>query len=354
MAPDRASLERLGWSSAFEDEWKALGRAGDPARVTRLDRGWSTAARTLEQATAEAEPVRLRNIGADVAVGDWIIPSDDGERVEHVLPRTSGFTRRASFDGMRAVSHTLAANIDVVFLVHALGAPPSPRRLERELVLAFDSGAEPVVVLTKTDLVDDPEPARDALAAVALGVRVLLASGVTGDGIDTIRSYANGNRTLAFLGASGVGKSTLVNGLVGDALQATSAVREGDQRGRHTTVAAELVPMPGEGWLIDTPGVRAVSLWLSGNGIERAFADVFDLMDGCRFRDCKHDQEPGCAVQQAIADGDLDPVRLTALEALIDEEEALEKEQKAREKAADRRAKDKRRPEADEFDGMRE
>ncbi len=344
----------MGWSTTFTDAWEALGRPGEPARVTRLDRGWSTAARSMAQATGDDDPVRLRNIGADVAVGDWIVASDDGERVEHVLDRTSAFTRRASFDGMRAVSHTLAANIDVVFLIHALGSPPSPRRLERELVLAFDSGADPVVVLTKTDLVDDPGPTRDALEAVALGVPVLLASGVTGDGIDAIGAFAEGNRTLAFLGASGVGKSTLVNALVGDALQATSAVREGDQRGRHTTVAAELVPIPGEGWMVDTPGVRAVSLWLSGDGIERAFADVFELMDHCRFRDCKHDREPGCAVQQAIGRGDLDPVRLSALEALIDEEEALEKEQRAREKASDRRSKDQRRPEAAEYDGMRD
>jgi len=345
---------RLGWSAAFDDAWTDLGRPGSPARVTRLDRGWSTAARNLDQAVGREEPVRLRNIGADVAVGDWIVPSDDGERVEHVLERTSAFTRRASFDGMRAVSHTLAANIDVVYLVHALGAPPSPRRLERELVLAFDSGAEPLVVLTKTDLVDDPEPVRVALSEVALGVPVLLASGITGEGVDALHAAAAGNRTLAFLGASGVGKSTLVNAMVGNAIQATSEVREADQRGRHTTVAAELVPMAGEGWLLDTPGVRAVSLWLSGNGIERAFADVFDLMDHCRFRDCKHDREPGCAVQQAISDGELDPVRLTALEALIVEEAELEEEQRAREKAADRRAKDRRRPEVAEFDGMRE
>jgi len=343
----------LGWAPDFDHSWRKLGSPGVPGRVSRLDRGWSTVIRSLDEALGSVAPLRVRNIGADVAVGDWVIPSADGERLEHVLERRSAFTRRASFDGMRAVSHTLAANIDVVFLVHALGSPPSPRRLERELVLAFDSGADPVVVLTKTDLVDDPEPARQALVEVALGVPVLLASGVSGEGIDAIRRYAEGNRTLTFLGASGVGKSTLVNALVGDERQATYAVREGDQRGRHTTVASELVPLPGEGWLIDTPGVRALSLWLSGNGIERAFADVFDLMDDCRFRDCKHDQEPGCAVQRAIAAGELDPIRLTSLERLIEEEAALEEEQRAHEKAADRRSGGRTRPpEESEFDDL--
>ena len=346
-APDPA----LGWAPDFDESWRSLGCPGWPGRVSRLDRGWSTVIRSMDEAFGVTDPQRVRNIGADVAVGDWVITSDDGERVEHVLERRSAFTRRASFDGMRAVSHTLAANIDVVFLVHALGSPPGPRRLERELVLAFDSGADPVVVLTKTDLVDDPEPGRSALAEVALGVPVLLASGKTRDGIDAIGAYAAGNRTLTFLGASGVGKSTLVNALVGNERQATSAVREGDQRGRHTTVAAELVPLAGEGWLIDTPGVRALSLWLSGNGIERAFADVFDLMDHCRFRDCKHDREPGCAVQAAIAAGELDPVRLASLLRLVEEEAALEEEQRAHDKAADKRAGGRTRPpEESEFD----
>ena len=343
----------LGWADDFDESWRSIGAPGQPARVSRLDRGWSSLIRSMDEARGRSSPQRVRNIGADVAVGDWVVASDDGERVEHVLERRSAFTRRASFDGMRAVSHTLAANIDVVFLVHALGSPPSPRRLERELVLAFDSGAEPVVVLTKTDLVDDPQPGRRALADVSLGVPVLLASGISGDGIDAIRDFAVGNRTLTFLGASGVGKSTLVNALVGNERQATSAVREGDQRGRHTTVAAELVPLPGEGWLIDTPGVRALSLWLSGNGIERAFADVFELMDHCRFRDCKHDQEPGCAVQAAIAEGTLDPVRLTSLERLVEEEAALEEEQRAHDKAADKRAGGRTvPPEESEFDDL--
>ena len=287
----------------------------------------------------DPSPARVRNLFVDVAIGDWVVPSDDGERVEHLLERTSAFTRRASFEGDRFVADTLAANIDSVFLVHALGKPPNQRRLERELVLAFDSGAQPVVVLTKADLVDDPGPARDELADVALGVPVLIASGRDRTGIAAIRSYATGNRTLAFLGASGVGKSTLVNALLDDDVMDTGAVREADHRGRHTTIAAQLLALPGEGWLIDTPGVRAVSLWLSGHGIERAFADVFDLMDHCRFRDCKHDREPGCAVRAAIEAGQLDPARLASLDRLVAEEHALETEQRRQLKLEDKRGR---------------
>lgn len=329
MQPDRA----LGWNDALQVSWDALGAPGRPGRVARIDRGWSTV-----RFTADGDDVsRVRNLTADAAIGDWVVPSDDLERVEHVIERTSAFVRRASFEGDRFEADTLAANIDVVFLVHALGSPPNQRRLERELVLAFDSGADPVVLLTKVDTVDDPGPARQELVDVALGVPVLLASGTTGEGIEPIRAYAAGNRTLAFLGASGVGKSTLVNALLDAEVMDTGEVRVGDQRGRHTTVAAELLRLPGEGWLIDTPGVRAVSLWLSGRGIERAFADVFDLMDHCRFRDCKHDQEPGCAVQAAIADGSLDPARLASLERLVAEEHALEQEQERFLRRADRR-----------------
>jgi ribosome biogenesis GTPase / thiamine phosphate phosphatase len=287
----------------------------------------------------DVQPMRVRNLYVDVAVGDWVVASDDGERVDAIVERTSAFTRRASFEGDRFESDTLAANVDVVFLVHALGSPPNQRRLERELVLAFDSGAEPAVVLTKVDTVDDPEPARAELADVALGVPVLLASGVTGTGLDDIRAYAAGNRTLVFLGASGVGKSTLVNALLDDAVMDTGAVRVNDNRGRHTTIAAQLLRLRGEGWLIDTPGVRTVSLWLSGHGIERAFADVFEIMDHCRFRDCKHDREPGCAVQAAIEAGQLDPARWRSLERLVAEEAALEDEQRRHAKLDDRRRK---------------
>jgi ribosome biogenesis GTPase len=290
--------------------------------------------------TTRDRGVRVRNIGADVAVGDWVVPSADGERVETVLARQSAFVRRASHEGNRAEAHTIAANIDVVFLMHGLNSPPNQRRLERELVLAFDSGAQPVVVLSKLDLVDDPaEVARSVatLTDVALGVPVHAASGITREGLETLRGYAVDGRTIAMLGASGVGKSTLINALVGDDLQRTRDVREGDQRGRHTTTASELVSLPTGGWLLDTPGVRAVSLWLSGDGIERAFADVFELADHCRFRNCKHEDEPGCAVLAAIEAGTLPAVRLHSLKRLVAEEAALEDEQRVHLRASDRR-----------------
>src|SRR3954454_17579736 len=184
---------RLGWSQDLDKALAALGLAERPGRVARLDRGWSTVLLDLD-----AEPLRIRNIGADVAVGDWVVPSVELDRVEAVLPRRSAFVRRASFEGSRAESQTIAANIDVVFLVHGLNSPPNQRRLERELVLAFDSGAQPVVVLSKLDLVEDPAViARsvETLEEVALGVPVHAASGITRAGLETLRAYASSGRT---------------------------------------------------------------------------------------------------------------------------------------------------------------
>jgi ribosome biogenesis GTPase len=337
----------LGWDDHLDEVWSRLGRPaahGTPGRVARIDRGWST----IWRSAGDDQPLRVRNIGADVAVGDWVVVDADAERVEQVLERRSAFVRRASHEGDRAEADVLAANIDVVVLVHALTAPPNQRRLERELVLAFDSGATPVIALTKIDAVEAPEATVAELSAVAVDVPVLVVSGITGEGIEQVRGLAAGGRTIAFLGASGVGKSTLINKLLGRDAMATSEVREGDQRGRHTTVATQLLALPGGGWLIDTPGFRAVSLWLSGRGIERAFVDVFDLMDHCRFRDCKHDREPGCAVRAAIDAGALDPARFASLERLVAEEAALEDEQRRQERLADRRGG---RPEPDASDG---
>ncbi len=332
----RNALSELGWNATFADALARIDRKdvlSDVGRVQRLDRGWSTVLVARAKNSTSTEEVlvelRARNIGADVAVGDWVVLSADGERVEHVVPRVSQLIRRASSDGPKAVPQVIAANIDVVFLVHAVNARLNQRRLERELVLAFDSGATPVIVLTKSDATSG-ETARDttdAISAIALGVPVHVVSSVTGDGLQALLTYAAGGETLAVLGASGVGKSTLVNALTGTDSQQTGAIRRGDQRGRHTTTAVDLVPLPERGWLVDTPGLRAIGLWSSGRGIERAFADIFNLADHCRFRDCKHEREPGCAVQQAIAEGRLNARRLEAMRRLVAEEAALEREQ---------------------------
>lgn len=309
-------------------------------RVTRIDRGWSTVL------LSDDSVVRVRNLGTEVAVGDFVSVSPDFEKIDRVHERRSALMRRHSFEGARGVRQIVASNIDTVFVVHAVNAAVNQRRLERELVLAFDSGATPVVVLSKIDTVSEEECARvrAQLADVALDVEIVPISSVTGVGIERIRDIASPHTTVAFIGASGVGKSTLVNALVGDEVQRTAEVRSDDQRGRHTTVAAELISLPGGAWLLDTPGLRAVTLWTSGVGIERAFRDVFSLAEQCRFRDCKHLEEPDCAVQKAIADGRLPAVRLDSMRRLVAEELLVEEEQVEKERQLDKRGVRKKRP----------
>ena len=302
-------------------------------RVTRLDRGWSTVL------LANGDTIRVRNIGEDVAVGDEVEVSGDLERVERVAERRSALTRRNSFEGSRGQRQVIASNIDTVFIVHSLASEANERRLERELVLAFDSGAEPVFVLTKVDVVDPSfvNEMRTRLAHILLDVPVIAVSARTGEGMETLRSRIGHGSTVAFIGASGVGKSTLVNALVGSDVQRTGEVREDDQRGRHTTVAAELVPLPGGAWLLDTPGLRAVTLWTSERGIERAFAEIFAVSERCRFRDCKHEDEPGCAVREAIETGSLRPERLESMRRLVAEEASVEEELVHRQRQSSRR-----------------
>lgn len=333
------ALTELGFSDEFRRVAQNVDELRDEqliGRVRRIDRGWSTflcvPVTQMTAAHTELQERRVRNLGADVAVGDWIIVAPDVERIVTVLPRVSRLVRRASSEDDRVQAQTIAANLDVICLVHGLDSGVNERRLERELVLAFDSGAQPVVVLTKSDSIDaaDAATAKQMIEAIAMNVPVHVVSSITGEGLPQLREHVRGGATLAVLGASGVGKSTLVNALTGTDSQQTGAIRRNDQRGRHTTTAVDLVPLPDHGWLIDTPGLRAVGLWTSGHGIERAFADIFRLAERCRFRDCKHEREPGCAVQAAIADGQLSVARLASMRRLVAEEAALEREQQRR------------------------
>jgi ribosome biogenesis GTPase len=304
-------LAALGWDDQWEEERRAHAGAGTVGRVARLDRGWATAW------TAAGE-ARIRTTSADVVVGDWVVASSDGERAAAVLERRSAFVRRAA-RGARA-GHVVAANVDVAALLHALTSRLSERRLERELVLAFESGARPVVTLTKADVGKDVERSVEAAGRIAPGVPVLAVSAATGQSVDEVAALAPAGRTVAFLGASGVGKSTLVNVLVGADVQRVGHVRT-DQKGRHTTTAAELVRLPGGGLLLDTPGLRSLGLWTDGEGLDRAFSDIATLSLLCRFPNCRHDTEPGCAVR-----GVVDPVRIDAYRRLRAELDALDEE----------------------------
>jgi len=320
------ALVPYGW----DDGWRALAADSDdpqarPGRVARIDRGRSTVVTAdgpvrvaLAPAWRDADPVDLP------AVGDWVLVADrdDDVAVTAVLPRRSAFVRGTSLEGDVDRGQVVAANVDLVLLVQSLAEAPNLRRLERELVLAWESGATPVVVLSKADLCDDVAAAVTDVERVVLGTDVVVTSAVRGDGIAALARMASAGRTVAFVGASGVGKSTLVNRLLGDESRRTTEVREHDQRGRHTTTARELVVLPSGGILVDTPGLRALALWEADEGIERAFADVTELASRCRFRDCAHGTEPGCAVRDAVEAGTLDPDRLASYRRLVAELDA--------------------------------
>jgi ribosome biogenesis GTPase / thiamine phosphate phosphatase len=224
-----------------------------------------------------------------------------------------------------------------VFVVHPIAEPPNLRRIERELSVVFDSGAVPVVVLTKADLSDDPDAALAAVQSAALGADVLVVNALAGDGIETILAYLTDQRTAVLVGPSGAGKSTLINSLLGEQRQATHEVRVSDGRGMHTTVARELIQMPGGGVLIDTPGLRAFGLTGSEEGITSVFPEIGEASRSCRFRDCTHHDEPGCAVQTAVDSGALTPERLASYHKLMGEAQSVAAQADARLRAEEGR-----------------
>jgi ribosome biogenesis GTPase len=332
-------LEALGWDDAWEASFTSFRRDGfDPGRVAAQHRG------EYDVLTAEAEMrarvsslLRRESIPAELpVVGDWV--ALEGRTVEAVLPRRTAFSRRAPQASATeaAREQVVAANVDVIFVAVPLGRELDRLQLERYVALALQSGARPVILLTKADL----EPAPDAVAGELAGtggeIAVLPVSVRSSEGLESMRSYLTDGVTGALLGPSGAGKSTLVNTLVGDELLVTGSVRA-DGAGRHTTTRRQLVLLPGGGVLIDNPGMREVQLWAADEGLAEAFPDIAELASRCRFSDCRHETEPGCAVRAALADGELAEERWNRYRALASELAALSEELERSEREGARR-----------------
>lgn len=312
------ALARLGWDHRVAAQWAAV--AGPdlvPGRVIRTSR------RFTYVATAEGTVAALAGVDADPApvAGDWVAlgrgDHEGSDAVVAVLERWSTLVRRDPAGA--AAEQVLAANVDWVFVVMGLDRPLKPGRIERSLVLAWDSGAEPVIVLTKLDALDDPAPALEEVRSVAGGAPVHAVSSATGEGVDALHRLLAGDRTVVLLGESGAGKSTLVNRMAGQEVQRTADVRSGDAKGRHTTVTRDLVVLPTGGIVIDTPGLRSLGLLDADAGLAATYPDIEALAPSCRFRDCRHGTEPGCAVAAAVSEGDLDASRVARYRAMQDE-----------------------------------
>jgi ribosome biogenesis GTPase / thiamine phosphate phosphatase len=329
---DISNLVQYGLTEAVKQQFEAIA-SKDPelvaGRVARVDgistfvhsshtdyRAVSTFARIAHDDDSDVEP-------AQPTVGDWVLirPGEnlDPDEIELVLPRTSLLARKRVQRGKEEGSdQVLAANITTVFVVQA-ATYFNPNRLEREIALVWGSGAVPVVVLSKTDLLEDLDPATviEQAQLSAPDVDVFAVSGITGDGTDPLRKYTEAGTTVVLIGASGVGKSTLVNLLMGDEVMETSGIRESDTRGRHTTVTRQLLPLPNGGVLIDTPGIRSIALVAgSEDALAKTFSEVEQYLGKCRFNDCRHSGEPGCAIGEAIAKGELSQARLNSYERM--------------------------------------
>lgn len=309
------NLADLGWNPYFRNEFEPFKDHGlSPARVAREERDaclvYSEHGELLAEVTG-----KLRHDATSrsdlPAVGDWVAvearPAEGRATIHAVLPRKSAFSRKVA--GGVTDEQVIAANVDTVFAVTGLDRDFSVRRIERYLTLAWDSGAAAVIVLNKADLCSDVEGRIEEVETVAAGVPIHAASATEGQGLDVLEQYMSQGNTVALLGSSGVGKSTLINGLLGVERQLVAAVRESDGRGRHTTTHRELILMPGGGIVIDNPGMRELQLWTDEESLTKAFDDVEELATECRFRNCGHKSEPGCAIRQALEDGTLEAGR---------------------------------------------
>jgi len=361
LTPD---LSSLGWDDEL-DRWAAeveaaVGGDGQPAidsfkgRVARVSRGFSLVFTGGDAILAASDSTRTRT-ELEPATGDYVLVQDsetDGPHILDIAPRATALTRRAP--GRVPGPQVLATNIDSVFVMHGLDRPTNLRRLERQLVVAWESGATPVIVLTKSDKIPDPAELQrtvDDVAAIAPGVATVTVSTVTGNGMDDIEARIPESSTVALMGLSGIGKSTLVNLLSGGQVQRTGEVRAADRRGRHTTVTRDLIPIPGRGHIIDTPGIREIGLWQAYDGLALAFPEIAEAAAQCRFADCGHEAEPGCGVQDGLASGAIAERRLEHWRELMAELELQESQlsefarrAESRDRADANRRRDSERP----------
>ena len=326
-------LERLGWNTFWEQSFASMQSRGFvPGRVTAQHKnsyrvylqGGELPARVTGKFLHESEQSGILPV-----VGDWAvirISNDQNHASIHgILPRKSKFSRKIA--GSVTREQVAAANNDLLFLVQGLDGDFNPRRMERYLVMAWDSGASPVIILSKMDLCTDVKQKLYETSSIAPGVPVHAISSVTQEGLEQLRNYTQKGKTIALLGSSGAGKSTLINRLLGNERQKIQEVRSSDSRGRHTTTRRELLLLPSGGCVIDTPGMRELQLWNAPEGMIGAFPEIAKVAARCRFDDCRHDAEPDCAVKQALSDSTLDPERFENFQKLRRELEYLNSRQ---------------------------